>query len=223
VTVVVMAFDEAASLEVVVHEIRSALDAVGGSAEILIVDDGSSDGTGPIADRLASEGLGVRVVHHGVNKGLGGVYRTGFAEARGELLTFFPADGQFPGSILAAFVPAMEGHDMVLGYVERRDALLGRLLSAAERTLYRLLLGPLPRFQGVFMVRSRMLRSLSLRSEGRGWAIVMELVVRAARAGWRIESRPTALRARRSGTSKVQNARTVWANLRQVLALRGRL
>jgi dolichol-phosphate mannosyltransferase len=223
VTVVVMAFDEVANLEPMVREVRAILDRLGAPAEILIVDDGSTDGTAALADRMAAEVAGTRVVHHPRNRGLGGVYRTGFTEARGDLLTFFPADGQFPASIVEAFVPAMEGRDLVVGHVARRDAMVGRLLSAAERAVYRVLFGPLPRFQGIFMVRRDALRQLPLHSEGRGWVIVMEMLVRGVRAGWRIEGRATLLRPRRSGTSKVQNARTVWANLRQVLALRWRL
>jgi glycosyltransferase involved in cell wall biosynthesis len=218
-----MAFDEVESLEPMVREVRATLDRLGAPAEILIVDDGSTDGTAVLADRMASEVAGARVIHHPQNRGLGGVYRTGFAEARGDLLTFFPADGQFPASIVEAFVPAMEGRDLVVGHVARRDAMIGRLLSAAERAVYRVLFGPLPRFQGIFMVRRNALRQLPLRSEGRGWVIVMEMLVRGVRAGWSIEGRLTELRPRRRGTSKVQNARTVWANLRQVLALRLRL
>lgn len=222
-TVVVMAFNEAANLEEVVREIRAALDRLGRRAEILVVDDGSTDGTGALADGLAGAVTDVRVVHHAPNGGLGAVYRTGFAQARGDLVTFFPADGQFPASILEAFVPAMEGRDMVLGYVPRRDSIVGRLLSGAERVAYRVLLGPMPRFQGVFMVRREALARIPLHSEGRGWAIVMELLARAARAGWRMKSLPTTIRPRRSGVSKVQNARTIWSNLLQVVALRGRL
>jgi hypothetical protein len=102
-------------------------------------------------------------------------------------------------------------------------ALVGRLLSGAERVAYRVLLGPMPRFQGVFMVRREALARVRLHSEGRGWAIVMELVARAARSGWRMRSLPTTIRPRRSGVSKVQNVRTIWSNLLQVVALRGRL
>lgn len=218
-----MAFNEAGNLEEVAREIRTSLDRLGQRAEILVVDDGSTDGTGAIADGLASTLRDVRVVHHAPNGGLGAVYRTGFAQARGDLITFFPADGQFPASILEAFVPAMEGHDMVLGYVPRRDSLVGRLLSGAERVAYRVLLGPMPLFQGVFMVRREALARITLRSEGRGWAIVMELLARAARTGWRMRSLPTTIRLRRSGVSKVQNVRTIWSNLLQVVALRGRL
>ena len=222
-SVVVMAFNEAASLEPVVREVRATLDVLGLPGEILIVDDGSTDGTGAVAEGLAGDVRDVRVLHHEVNRGLGGVYRTGFRQARGELISFFPADGQFPASILETLVPAIEGHEIVLGYVVRRDSIHGRVLSAMERAVYRVMLGKLPRFQGVFLVRREALARIELRSDGRGWAIVMEMLVRAVRSGWRTRSLPTPMRARLSGASKVQNVRTVWSNLRQLFELRSRL
>lgn len=217
-----MAFDEASSLEAFVEELRPPLHSLDAGGEILIVDDGSRDRTGEIADRLATDAR-IRVVHHGANGGLGAVYRTGLAEAAGDYVTFFPADGQFEPAILAAFLPSMADLDLLLGYVDRSDSLAGRVLSAAERLLYRVLLGPLPRFQGVFMVRRAKVERLRLQSKGRGWAIVMELLIRASRSGWRIRSVPIPLRPRRAGRSKVNNVRTVVANLRQVLALRREL
>ncbi len=223
-TVVVMAYNEAASIEATVGEIAASVGRLPGRAEILIVDDGSNDGTSEIADGLARSVPGVRVIHHRDNGGLGAVYRTGFASAEGDLVTFFPADGQFPASILEDFHPRMEGLDMVLGYLSRRhDSLLGRLLSHGEKLLYRIVFGPLPRFQGVLMFRRALLGPLELRSTGRGWGVLMEFLIRVARSGARIESVPTPLRARRAGFSKVQNSRTVISNLRQVLELRREL
>src|SRR5690349_13747197 len=120
VSVIIMAYNEAASLQMVADEITAAVQRLGISYELLIIDDGSTDETGEIADRLAGESKRVRVVHHAPNGGLGAVYRTGFAEARGLYLTFFPADGQFPASSIEQLLAAMPDHDMVLGYVPRR-------------------------------------------------------------------------------------------------------
>lgn len=223
-TVVVLAYDEAENLRPAIAELLAELDVVGVPAELLIVDDGSTDGTGAIADELAAADARVRVIHHPGNLGLGGGYRTGFANARGELVTFFPADGQFPAEIVRQFLPRAADADLVLGYLpERRPSVVGRALSAAERVLYRLLFGPMPRFQGILMVRRRLLDELPLASSGRGWAIVMELILRASRGGYRLVSVPTAVRPRRSGASKVNNVRTIVANLKQVLALRREL
>jgi glycosyltransferase involved in cell wall biosynthesis len=163
----------------------------------------------------------VRVIHHEVNRGLGGVYRTGFQEATRDLVTFFPADGQFPATIIQTFYPLMDEHDLVLGYLPRRDSSpLAKGLSAAEKVLYRMLFGPMPRYQGVFMVRRKVLAGLTLRTAGRGWGVVMEMVLRIFRGPYRVTSVPTILRPRMSGQSKVNNLRTVWINLKQALVLR---
>jgi glycosyltransferase involved in cell wall biosynthesis len=224
ITCAVLAWNEVATLRSVVEELRPALRDLKVSYEILVIDDGSTDGSSEVADALAAESDDVRVVHHGENRGLGGAYRTGFREARGTYLTFFPADGQFPGSILPSFYPLIERYDMVLGNLPaRRDSFRGRVLTRAERLVYRVIFGAMPRLEGVFMMRRSMLAELPLKSEGRGWVNVMELLIRAARGGYRLVGVPTVLRPRSSGTSKVNNLRTIRANVEQLVKLRRRL
>jgi glycosyltransferase involved in cell wall biosynthesis len=223
-TIVIMAFNEVENLKAVIMEIGSTVKELKLSYEILVIDDGSSDGTSLIADRLARRLPHLRVIHHEDNQGLGRVYRTGFASAKGRFVTFFPADGQFPAAIIRQFLPLMGEADMTLGYLPNRDSsFLAKSLSIAERFLYRLLFGPLPRFQGVVMFRRALLDELELKSTGRGWGVLMELIVRASREGYRLISVPTVMRPRMQGRSKVNNVRTIWANLKQVFALRRHL
>lgn len=228
VSVVVMAFNEVANLQDVVIQINGALALLpGGPArddEILIVDDGSTDGTRAVADALADAIAGVRVVHHPMNRGLGGVYRTGFENANQDLIMFFPADGQFPAAIISGFYPLMPDHDLVLGYVSQRSrSLLAKGLSFAEKALYRILFGPMPKYQGVFMVRRAVLSAVPLETTGRGWGIVMEMIIRICRGGYRVKSVPTALTPRTSGRSKVNTLGSIWINLKQTIALRYRM
>lgn len=219
---VVMAFNEAESLAEVTSEIRDSLERLGRPWEMVIVNDGSADATGSIADGLASESSAVRAVHHPVNQGLGAVYRTGFAEVTSEFVTFLPADGQIPASSIAPFVAAMDaGADMVLGTIPDRPVpLYVRMLSSGERLLYRLLFGSFPAFQGMLMFRRSLLDAVELTSTGRGWTVIMELIVRTARRGASLAHVETGLDARRSGESKVTNLRTILSNFRQVLQLR---
>lgn len=223
-SVVVMAYDEVESLEAVVRELDGRLRSLAWPYELLIVDDGSGDGTGVVAERLGRELANVRVIHHAGNQGLGAVYRTGFAHARGAWLSFFPADGQFPAAILGQFAALTDQADLVLGCApNRRQSLVARVLSRAEKALYRLWVGPLPKFQGVLMFRRTLLRQPVLISDGRGWTVLMELIIRAARDGCRIVSVPTEIRPRLRGHSKVRNLPTMWANFRGAMALRRHL
>src|SRR4051794_3151600 len=127
VSVVILAYNEVSNLGPAVEEMLVELKGLGRSWEFLIVDDGSTDGTGALADQLAAAEPHMRVIHHGTNLGLGGGYRTGFREARGDWLTFFPADGQFPADIVSLFVSRSDDADMVLGYLpERKHGLVGK-------------------------------------------------------------------------------------------------
>lgn len=224
ITCCVFAWNEAATLRTVVEAQRAALARLEVTYELVIIDDGSSDGTSDLADRLAEEHPEVTVIHHGENRGLGGVYRTGFTCARGEYVTFFPADGQFPETIHERFYPLVENWDLVLGTLPRRtDRVLGALLGRCERILYRAAFGEVPRLDGVFIFRRAILGHLELKSVGRGWTIVWELVLRAHREGYRIVGCPISLLPRTHGVSKVNNLRNVIANVRQLLVLRQQL
>jgi glycosyltransferase involved in cell wall biosynthesis len=225
VSVVVMTFNEEATVAAVVREIQDVLRGLERPYEILAVNDGSSDGTAAQLAALARELPNVRVITHEVNQGLGGVYRTGFGQACGRYVTFFPADGQFPATIIRQFLPLMDRQDMVLGYLPKRDGpWLSKILSYVERVLYHVLFGSMPRFQGILMFRRSLLAELpALRSSGRGWAVLMELILRTSRAGCRVVSVPTGIRPRTSGMSKVNNWRTILSNLRQLKTLHGML
>jgi glycosyltransferase involved in cell wall biosynthesis len=224
VTVVVLAYNESHNLEGACAEILDTLQAHEIQSEVIIVNDGSSDGTGNIADEIAARTPGVRVVHHSVNLGLGGGYRTGFAHSRGEFVTFFPADGQFPASIIPRFLSVMDQVDMALGYIPKRSStVVARSLSYLERVLYRVAFGKMPTFQGILMFRRAILETTPLVSTGRGWAVLMELIIRTSRGPYRIRSIPNDMRARMSGESKVNNLRTIVANVRQIAELYWRL
>lgn len=218
-SVVIPAYNESASMDPFVDEMEAALD--GCDYEVLIVDDGSTDETGASARCRAARNARVRVVSHPRNLGLGEVYRTGFAEARGELLTFFPADGQFPACLARQLVDLMPGQDLLLGhYTPAKVGRISRWLSAVERLVYRFVVGRLPRFGGVFMVRTEALRAVPLKSRGRGWSVVMEMILRLQRGNYRIESVETPCRPRLAGSSKVKNVRTILANLWGLVRLR---
>jgi glycosyltransferase involved in cell wall biosynthesis len=113
-SVVVPAFNEEALLDDAIRRLRRTLDALRLSAEIIIVNDGSRDRTGAIADTLARELSGV-VAHHQENQGIGGAFRRGAALATGDYLILWPADMPADPADLAPYAAEFGRADVIVG------------------------------------------------------------------------------------------------------------
>src|SRR3989304_4986132 len=93
--------------------------------EVIIVNDGSRDRTGEIADRLAVEHREVRAVHNKPNQGYGGALQRGFREATKEWVFYTDGDGQFDFEEIDKLLPLLQRYDIVSGYrLDRRDSLI---------------------------------------------------------------------------------------------------
>jgi glycosyltransferase involved in cell wall biosynthesis len=216
-----MAYNEESTIREVYQEVQNSLRDIGGKNEIIVVDDGSSDGTKEAISMMIEDSINDRAISYSSNRGLGSVYRTGFDEAKGKFVTFFPADGQFPASEIKDFYKLNLGADLVLGYLPQlKRSVVSIILSKIERLMYKFLLGPMPRFQGLFMFRREILERFELVSEGRGWGVVMEFIIRVSRNGGVIKSLPGTTYPRKVGKSKVNNLETMWSNLKQIFYLR---
>jgi glycosyltransferase involved in cell wall biosynthesis len=100
-----------------VLSIRSALQEVNvAGLELLVVNDGSKDRTAEMAQKVADLDADVRVISHPVNRGYGAALKTGFAQARGELIGFLDADGTYPPEYFPRLCQqALNGSDLVIG------------------------------------------------------------------------------------------------------------
>ena len=110
VSVVLPVYNEAAHLEKEVRRISDALDASRFSYEIVIVDDGSTDGSGALA-----ESLGVRVLRFATNRGSGSARKYGTMVARGTVVVWTDVDMTYPNDAIAELVESMRGFDQVVG------------------------------------------------------------------------------------------------------------
>jgi glycosyltransferase involved in cell wall biosynthesis len=111
---VVPAFDEENGIEGVVHRLSSL--ALGVPLEILVVDDGSTDGTARMLEKIAPRYSMMRVLRHTTNKGYGAALKTGFAAARHDVLVITDADGTYPENRIADLLARIDdGAEMAVG------------------------------------------------------------------------------------------------------------
>ena len=135
------AYNEARNLEPVVEDLTRVLKKITDSFELIIVDDGSKDGTHELADELSKRDFRVRAVHHPVNMGYGAALRSGFGAASHDWIFFTDADGQFDPENLTMLIPLAGQHQFVTGYRENRmdpwhRRAYGAIFSALIRALF---------------------------------------------------------------------------------------
>jgi len=143
VSAVLPAYNEAGVIAGVVTRTASALIALDvPEPEIVVVDDGSRDGTAALAGEVACDGVRVRVITHPRNRGYGAALRTGFDAASGDAVLLMDSDGQFDPADLDRLLPQYRADRLVAGFRMRRsDPLIRVLNQRAFFMVVRLLFG----------------------------------------------------------------------------------
>jgi len=138
------AYNDAGTIASLVIQAQEAIRELTPDFEIIVVNDGSRDHTGQIADELARTYPNVRVIHHTVNRGYGGALRSGFAAATKDLVAYTDGDAQYdPSEIAALWARLGDDADVVTGYkISRSDPLhrivIGRLYHHTVKLLFAL-------------------------------------------------------------------------------------
>lgn len=181
------AHNEEGNIERVVKGFCATLGEVADNYEVIVVDDGSRDRTGEVADRMAAADSHVKVVHHQVNRGYGGAVISGVRAATQPYVLLCDGDGQFDPGDIAALARKTPKYDVVVGRrVTRADPLMRRLNGKAWTMLVRLLFGlKIHDIDCGFKLFKRdFLDGLELRAQGA--MISTELMARIAGRGARV-------------------------------------
>lgn len=224
ISAVLPAFNEEGNLEQAVDRVARALRTHTRSFEIIVVDDGSRDGSAALLERLKAEHSQLRVVRHPVNRGYGAAIRSGFEAARLSWVFMMDADNQFDPEEIAALLARTPSADIVAGYREHRGDPLPRRLNAwAFFSLVRILFGPLVRDVNCAfkLIRRDLLAGMILTSNGA--LINTEVLVLARHAGARIAEVPVHHYPRTVGTQTGANPRVVLRAFRELFAFRAEL
>jgi glycosyltransferase involved in cell wall biosynthesis len=222
------AHDEAENVEGLVAEALAALPELAKTFEIIVVDDGSRDGTGAIADRLAAAHPDVvRVVHHERNRGYGAALRSGFRAANHPLIAFTDGDRQFRVADLQRLLTrlgASDAPDVVVGYrLKRADPLVRTLYARAYRLCLRLFFGLPVRDVDCASKLFRRQALAGIRLESGGAFLSAELLIKVRARGRTVAEVGVPHFARTAGRASGADPRVVLRAVRDFWRLRLRL
>jgi len=198
VSVLVPAKDEAENLPEFVRQAREALLGVPYVCEIVVIDDGSRDGTADVLRELAGKHAFLRVVTHRSQRGIADALASGADAARGRILVFYPADLQYrPSDIPTLVQPILDdAADVVTG--TKQGHYEKRFVSWVYNGLCRWLFGVrVTDLNSVKAFRREVMDDLTTRPDWHRFMVVM-----AAAEGFRLAERPVPLSPRRAGKSK---------------------
>ena len=198
VSILVPARDEAENLPDLVRQAHAALRPLPYACELVIVNDGSHDATGPVLEQLAREYAWVRVATHRAPRGIADALKTGADVARGRVLVFWPADLQYlPADIPTLVEPILAGAaDVVTG--AKQGNYEKRFVSWIYNGLCRWLFGVrVTDLNSVKAYTREVMDQVPLRPDWHRFMVVI-----AATRGFRLAERPVPLHPRQAGKSK---------------------
>ncbi|MBU1110338.1 glycosyltransferase family 2 protein [Patescibacteria group bacterium] len=206
------AFNEEANLRTTVVNAQEVLGRLGLEYEIILVNDGSTDQTGKIADQLDAEDPHIRAIHHQHNRGYGGAFKTGLYAAQYEWIAFTDTDGQFDFSEITHFMEKAKQADLIIGYRKKRaDTIIRRINASLFNWEMRLLFGLKTRDVdcGFKLIRKQVVDTITpLDSEGA--MVEAELLIKAKRAGFNYLEIPVTHLPRSEGKQTGANLKVIW-------------
>ncbi|MEK6611061.1 MAG: glycosyltransferase family 2 protein [Gemmatimonadota bacterium] len=198
VSVLVPAKDEAENLPEFVRQAAAAFKDAPFTAEVVVVDDGSSDATAQVLQDLAAHHLFLRYERHRTRLGITEALRTAGNAARGDVFVFYPADLQFlPAEIPALVAPILAGEaDLVTG--AKQGQYEKAFVSGIYNRLCRALFGVnVTDLNSVKAYRREIMNAVPVRPDWHRFFAVI-----ASAQGYRLAERPVTLHQRRAGNSK---------------------
>ena len=221
ITVFFPCYNEEANVESTTLAALRTCRRISDDFEIIIVNDGSKDHTGEIADRLAAEHPQVQAVHNDPNLGYGGALQRGFREATKRWVFYTDGDGQFDFEEIDKLLPLLDVYDIVSAYrVDRRDSLVRKFNAFGWTMLVNLVLGLWLRdIDCAFKIYPRKLFD-EIAMKSMGALIDAEVLARAKRLGYRIGQLGVHHYPRTAGEQSGANLRVIARAFKELFLLR---
>ena len=214
-----IAYNEEENLPWVIERAGQLLDALEGGSEIVVVDDGSTDGTGVWLADAARRDPRVQVVYHPRNLGIGRAWRSAYAASRGEWILTCCADRQFDPLDFRPLVPLTASHDIIVVVRNvRTDNPIRRLIGQCHVLVNRFLFGlNIPDVNWVKIYRGELVRQMPLVLESP--LVETEILARAKRTGARIAEHKGPSHPRLHGTAHGATLRHLAGSVQELSVL----
>jgi len=209
-SIIVPALNEEMNLRSTMSGLLDVLDRAGIDWEIILVNDGSSDGTAAIAEQLVNKNSRIRLINHNRPRGIGACFRDGIRAATKEAVTWFPADGENNPDELIKYLSLIEKVDIVIPFVVNRDvrSWARRFVSRLYLVLVNLSFGTMFNYTTGNVIYRRKVFDV-VRFKASGFIYQTECLVRSVRAGFTFAEVPVLLGQRSHGKSKILTFRSV--------------
>ena len=223
-SVTMPAYNEAENIGPMIDRVRTQVGPLVDELEIIIVDDGSTDGTSEVVRRIGEQDPRVRLIAHPVNQGYGAAASDAIWAATKELVFTTDSDLQFDLREIERFLPRIQEADMVVGYrYARSDPWHRRLFGNGWSWLVNLLFGYTARDVDCAFKLFKHKVIEAFRVESGGAVFSAEFLVRAKRAGFRIVEEPVSHYPRTAGSQTGARPQVILRAFRELLKLRWKM
>ncbi len=217
------AYHDALNLPDLIPNVFNFLQKHSEEFEIVIIEDGSPDNTGEVADNLAKKFPYTRVIHHAKNKGYTATLKEGFENAKYDYVMYTDGDNQYNIWDFEPYLHLLKTNDVISGYaVKKAVSLFRRFQSWVHNSLIKILF--LVNFRDINcsmkIFKKKVLNSIEIKSSLYGGFIDAELILKSKRMGFKVAQFPVVHYERKSGIASGSKPKVVLNTIKDMILLR---
>lgn len=222
ISIIVPCYNEEGNLRGTIEAIKGALASSGrfSSFEILVYNDRSTDGTGPLADEIAKNEKGVKVIHNPKNMGFGFNYTDGVKRATKDYVMMVPGDNEIPARAIEKVMALAGEADVIIPYTANPEVrpLSRRVISRAFVAIINTLFGlSVTYYNGTCLLKTKLLKKVPLKTWG--FAYMAAILVRLLKSGASYTEVGVAIAQRNAGRTKAFAMKNVVSVVKAILTL----